>query len=286
MSATSLPRRIGIVGLGLIGGSVARALKRVDDPPVIVASSLDPDDLSRALEEGVADEIHDDPGMVASEVGLVIYGTPLEETLKLLRIHRDRWSANAVITDVSGLKEPVLRRVREIGEAERYVGSHPMAGSEERGYVASRADLFRDAVVYLVRGDAEEPAAERVETLWTAVGARPAWREAATHDEEIVWTSHLPQLVSNAVAAVLAREGVDPGALGTGGRDVTRLAASPPELWGELLRRMPASERRALGAVARELERLAELVAGDRRDELAGYMEATRRWSRGGDQVP
>jgi len=137
-----------------------------------------------------------------------------------------------------------------------------------------------------VRGEAGETAAERVETLWTAVGARPGWREAATHDEEIVWTSHLPQLVSNAVAAVLAGKGVDPDALGTGGRDVTRLAASPPELWGELLRRMPASERQALGAVARELERLAELLSEDRAQELTGYMEATRRWSRGGDDAP
>ncbi len=283
---TGLPRRIGIVGLGLIGGSVARALKRMDDPPEIAASSLSAAELSRAVEEGVADEVHGDPEEVASEVGLVIYATPLEVTLELLRTHRERWSADAVITDVSGLKEPVLRRIREIGAGERFVGSHPMAGSEERGYGASRADLFRDAVVHLVRGEAEETAAERVEALWTAVGARPAWCEAAVHDEEIVWSSHLPQLVSNAVAAVLAREGVGPGSLGTGGRDVTRLAASPPELWGELLRRMPTSERRALEAVARELERLAELLAEDRHEELAAYMDATRRWSRGGDDVP
>lgn len=265
-----------------MGGSLARALKAGDDPPEIVASSLDPDDLSRALEEGVADQIHHGAGEVASTTDLVVYAAPLDQTLALLGAHRSVWRPDAVLTDVAGLKAPVLRRVRELGAAERYVGSHPMAGSEERGYAASRADLFRDAVVHLVRGDADETAAERVEALWRAVGSRPGWIGAGDHDEEMVWASHLPQLVSNAVAAVLAREGLDPGSLGTGGRDVTRLAASPPELWGELLRRMPASECRALEAVARELERLAELVAGDRRDELAGYMEATRRWIRRG----
>lgn len=281
MTAGASPERIGIVGLGLVGGSLARALKRLDDPPRILATSLVPDDLARAVEEGVADRVHDDPGAVASDADLVVYATPLEATLALLDAHRGRWGPEAVLTDVAGLKDPVVRRAAEAGAAERFVGSHPMAGTEERGYPASRPDLFRGARVHLVRGGASGAAAERVEALWRSVGARPGWTDARGHDETMVWASHLPQLVSNAVATVLAGEGVDPGELGTGGRDVTRLAASPPEMWAELLLLAAGEGGEALRAVARELERLAALVEGARRDELVAYLEATRRWSRG-----
>lgn len=281
MSSPAPSARIGIVGLGLIGGSLARALKRLDEPPRIVASSLEPDDLRRAVEEGVADRVHDDPGPVASDADLVVYATPLGATLELLGEHRGLWAPGAVLTDVAGLKEPVVRRAAEAGVGERFVGAHPMAGTEERGYPASRPDLFRGARVHLVRGDAHPDTSDRVAALWTSVGARPAWTDAREHDERMVWASHLPQLVSNAVAAVLAERGLGPGDLGTGGLDVTRLAASPPELWAELLLLGSGGASEALRAAAGELEALAKVVAGARRTELVAYMEATRRWSRG-----
>ena len=167
---------VGIVGLGLIGGSLARALKEAaggsgreeagSEAPRIVASTLDPRDLDRAVAEGVVDRGVEEAAEVASEADLLVYATPLDATLELLEAHRDRIRSDAVVTDVVSLKLPVARKIRELGLQDRWVGGHPMAGSEQSGFGAARGDLFRDAPVFLVRGDAPGSAAGIVESLW------------------------------------------------------------------------------------------------------------------------
>lgn len=286
---------MGIVGLGLIGGSLARGLKGTPatstDPAGgpgggglrVVASSLDRDELERGVEEGIVDRACDDAGEVAGEADILVYATPLDATLQLLEGHRDRIGPDALITDVVSLKVPMESKIRELGLEQRWIGGHPMAGSEQSGFEASRSDLFRDATVYLVRGDASASAAERVWNLWTRVGARPMWIEAEAHDRLMIWASHLPQLVSNALAAALDRAGVSPANLGPGGRDMTRLAASAPDLWKGLLRAGGRRETESLKALIAELEDLTTLLSSGNIDEIEAYMERTRRWrERGG----
>lgn len=276
--ATGSARTVGIVGLGLVGGSLARSLKEATRAPRVVASSLDGRALERALEEGVVDGASHDAGEIAGEADLVVYATPLDATLELLEAHRERWRSDAILTDVVSLKEPVSRKIRELGVGERWVGGHPMAGSEESGYAASRADLFRGARVYLVRGGGDEAAVRAVEELWLATGARIRWLEAADHDRRMVWASHLPQLVANALAASLEGAGVEPADLGPGGRDMTRLAGSSPELWKGLLAAAGEREDEALRTAADELERLRKWLADGRVERVVEYMDRTRRW--------
>lgn len=278
---SSLPNSVGIVGLGLIGGSLARSLKAHPHPPTIVASSLDTGALDRAREEGVADRTTRDPAEVAASAELIVYATPLRATLDLLGAHRDLWRPEAVLSDVVSLKEPVARKVRELGAGGRWVGSHPMAGSEESGFAASRADLFRSARTYLVRGEAGDDAAGTVESLWSGAGARVAWIDAAAHDRRMIWASHLPQLMANALAAALARAGLDATDLGPGGRDMTRLAGSSPDIWGGLLEAAGAGEEAGLAAAVRELERLREWLADGEVERVVEYMERTREWREG-----
>lgn len=275
------PRVVGVVGLGLIGGSLARRLKAHESPPSIVACSLDRADLDRATEEGVVDRTTTDPAEVAASAELVVYATPLDVTLELLEAHRYAWTDGAVVTDVASLKEPVARRVQEIGAETRWVGSHPMAGSEESGYGASRGDLFDDAPVYLVRAGAGAREARVVEDIWRRTGARPRWVEAAEHDRRMIWASHLPQLVSNALAGALAKRDVPPDDLGPGGRDMTRLAASAPDLWRGLLEAAGEREVEGLAAVLDELDRLRDLLRRGDIARVTDYMEATRRWKEG-----
>lgn len=275
------PATVGIVGLGLMGGSLARSLKDGADEPWIVASSLDREALERALEEGVVDRAAGDAGEVANEAELVVYATPLDATLELLEAHRDRWKPGAILTDVVSLKEPVARKIRDVGAGARWIGAHPMAGSEESGFGASRADLYRDARVYLVREEGGDDEARAVEALWERTGARTVWVEADEHDRRMVWASHLPQLLANALAAALGRSGVEPVDLGPGGRDMTRLAESSPELWRGLLEAGGDRESESLRAAVRELERLQEWLAGGEVDRVVEYMERTRRWREG-----
>lgn len=273
-----LPETVGIVGLGLIGGSLARSLKEARDSPRIVASSLDGDALDRALEEEIVDRVSRDPADVAATAMVVVYATPLDVTLDLLEAHRSVWNHEAVLTDVVSLKEPVARAVRKVGAAERWVGAHPMAGSEESGFGASRSDLFRGARVYLTRVGAGEEEVRTVEELWARTGAEVRWTDPVEHDRRMVWASHLPQLVANALAATLDEAGIGPDELGPGGRDMTRLAGSSPELWKGLLEAGGEREGEGLRAIMDELERLRKLLGSRSIDRVIEYMERTRRW--------
>lgn len=273
---------VGIVGLGLMGGSLARALKASDDPPRIRASSLSREDLDGALSAGVIDHAHDDPADVVSSAELVILATPIDAAAEILRSIRDRIRADAVVTDVVSLKAPLASLAEELGLGPRWVGGHPMTGSERSGFAAARADLFHDATVFLVRGSSINEAADRVERLWTGVGGRVRWTEADAHDRLMVWASHLPQLLSNALATTLAKEGVDPGDLGPGGRDMTRLAASAPELWEGLLTAAGSREVEALIGLAEEIRDLAETLDEGDAGAVAEYMARTRAWREDG----
>ena len=142
-------RTVAIIGLGLMGGSLARMLKALDRPPRVVASSNSASDLERADRAGVIEAGSTDPAAVLAGADLVVYATPLDVTLRLLGDHRGRWSAGAVVTDVASLKAPVEEAMRALGESGRYTGSHPMAGGEGSGFRHASAGLFAGATVWL-----------------------------------------------------------------------------------------------------------------------------------------
>lgn len=235
-SAAKLPfRRVGVVGLGLIGGSIARALRALSSPPEIVASSLDERELDAAVTEGVVQRAGT-PERVAATADFVIYATPPDATLAYLESHAARWREGVLLTDVGSVKRPVVERARALGLADRFVGSHPMAGGERAGFGAARSDLFAGARVWLTPlGPAGEAAVRAAEAVWRAMGAQPLRIDADKHDRLVAWTSHLPQLSATALAAAIAASGYAADALGPGGRDATRLAASPAALWEEIL---------------------------------------------------
>jgi prephenate dehydrogenase len=193
--------------------------------------------------------------------------------------HAARFRAGALITDVAGLKGPVLQAAERAGLADRFVGSHPMAGGEGSGFGAGRADLFRGARVFL-SADRRTAGAqrERAEALWRALEARPIWIGAADHDRLMVKVSQLPQLVANALALVLEQERVDAADLGPGGRDMTRLAQSPPGMWGDLLAHTGADAAALLRSVAARLGELADRLERGDRDGVAELMTRTRAW--------
>lgn len=266
-------RTVAIVGLGLIGGSLARALGRLKRPPRVVASSDSATDLELAERAGVIEAGATDPAAILRAADLVVYATPLDVTLRLLADHRGCWPAGAVVADVASLKAPVEDAMAALGESARYTGSHPMAGGEGSGFARSSADLFAGATVWLT-GKGVGGAA--VEALWRGAGARPRWTSATEHDRLMSWCSHLPQLASNALARVLEQSGHVPSDLGTGGADMVRLAASSPDMWLPLLARSEAGD--ALRELARAAQELADAV--DRRDleAIERWMKSTRAW--------
>ncbi|TVP54803.1 MAG: prephenate dehydrogenase [Gemmatimonadales bacterium] len=269
---TTLRTPILIVGLGVMGGSLARALRGHD----VELMGIDPDPLigARALQDGVIDRFDAGGEGMVGDAGSVVYAAPLRVTLGLLEEHAPRIRPDAVVTDVVSLKAPILERARQVGLGDRFVGAHPMCGSERSGFAASSATLYRDARIYLC-GDGD---GGPVEALWRAVGGVPEWIDPAEHDRMMAWVSHLPQLVANALAGALHAAGFTPEQLGPGARDMTRLAGSNPEMWEDLLRASAPVTGTGLTSVTRALQVVGDLLARRDVDRVVEFMERTRAW--------
>ncbi|MGD8320876.1 MAG: prephenate dehydrogenase [Gemmatimonadota bacterium] len=277
----SLPRRVAILGLGVMGGSLARALAATDHPPQRTGWSPDPAEGEAARKDGALDRVAPDPEAAVADVDLVVLAAPLAACLALVPRVLDAMPPSAVLTDVASLKADMEMAAAQAGALDRWVGSHPMCGRAASGYAASDPALFRGARVWMVAHERAEAASIRVDALWTAVGARTERTSSAEHDTLMALVSHLPQLTANALAAVLQEAEVDPAHLGSGGRDMTRLAVSSPAMWRDLLTRSDPALPRALRLLARRCGEIAELVEKRQDEALAAWMERTRTWRDG-----
>lgn len=271
-----------VVGLGLMGGSLARSLRSHPAEPEVLGLTADGSEGEAALAEGAVSEVVRDSGDALARAELVVYATPLSAVLDLMEAHHGRLRPDALVTDVASLKAPVVQRARALGLEDRYVGSHPLTGGEGSGFRASRPGIYRGSTVWLTEDMGTREAQRGVESFWRALGAEPAWTAAEAHDRRMAWVSHLPQLVANALARALEGAGVQPSDLGPGGRDMTRLAASSPRMWRDLLSHAAAVDSATLHVVAGELQALATALENGRYDRVATLMEETRRWRMGG----
>jgi prephenate dehydrogenase len=275
---------VAVVGLGLMGGSLVRALHALPAPPEILGVDTDPVAGVQALGSGVIQRFDPDGTALIGEARTVVYAVPLGACPSLLATHRTLFHPDALITDVLSLKGPVHRLMGEAGLAHRFVGAHPMAGGEGRGFGDSRDHLFRGARVWLTADGGIEPEfRSRGTAFWTALGGEVEWTDVEEHDRRMAWVSHLPQLVSNALAGALDAAGFRPGDLGPGGRDMTRLAGSSPEMWKDLLPHSAGITGTGLTSVSRALNVVADLLARREVDRIAEFMERTRAWSERGE---
>jgi len=272
---------VAVIGLGLMGGSLVRALARLPDGPRVLGASPDARDRAGAERiDGVRAAA--DAREVVAEADLVVYAAPLAPILAMLPEHAPLLRSDAVVTDIAGLKRPVVERARRAGLSGRFVGAHPMTGGEASGFESSRDDLFRDAQVWLCGdGGVERRAALRIERFWADVGGRPRWTDPESHDRLMEKVSQLPQLAANALALVLEGARVSPVDLGPGGRDMTRLAESSPGMWRDLLTHTGPEVAELLRELGRRSEELAAYLDAGDADAVAELMARTRRWRTG-----
>ncbi len=259
----ALPRRLGIVGLGLMGGALARVIRRAG--PGVAVTAVEPRDEVRAqaLSDGVVDEALAGPGPALSGCDLVVLCTPVAAIEASLGPVSALLPDGAVLTDVGGAKERVLELARErVRPGVAFVGAHPMFGGHG-GYAGSAAAAEKwSGGTVAVCTDGDAAAVERVAGFHAALGARVERCTAAEHDGAVAMVSHLPYLVASALA-VAARE-AGPLALhlaGPGLNDMTRLARFPFDVQGEVARRnrhVPEAARRLEGHLGRILAAIAD----------------------------
>lgn len=268
---------VAIVGLGLMGGSLVRDLTA--QGARVLGHDAEPGRAQQARSESMIDAVLDDSFAGVRDAELVVIATPVDAALGILQRLVPVLPPDATVTDVGSTKAEIVAHATRLGLGTRFVGSHPMAGTHQSGWEASRAGLYQGAPVHLCPTATSSPEAlARVERLWRDVGAVCGVMDATEHDELLAWVSHLPQVASSALAAALADAGRQPGQLGPGGRDVTRLAASSPEMWSAIC----LSNDVAIGVAVRAL--VARLTEFDdalvRKDVVAlrSFFATGRSW--------
>ena len=231
-----------VVGLGLIGGSVALAARRTGLFAEVLGHDVSAEALEKGRRAGAISAGSTDPGELLERAETVLLAVPVARIPRWLEEWGARLAPGTVVVDVGSTKREVVDAMEGLPEGVEAVAAHPMAGSDESGMGAARPDLFHGAPWALVETERTGSRARRVvRSLVEAVGGVPVWMESAAHDEAAAATSHLPYTVSAALASHVAgrrREltGPEVGALvGPGLRDMTRLASSEPHLMAEIL---------------------------------------------------
>ncbi|NLT11585.1 MAG: prephenate dehydrogenase/arogenate dehydrogenase family protein [Clostridiaceae bacterium] len=247
--------RIGIVGLGLIGGSLAKAFRHKAGIAYISAVDKDREALETALKEGIIDEFDTDilNPVCLDRCDLVLLCTPLSVMKDMAPVLEKR--EIGVISDVGSVKEPVMDLIK----LNNFIGGHPMAGSERQGYACANGTLFENAMYVLCVPDhCDVPASllRDFEMLIRQIGAVPVHMTAKDHDQRVAAISHLPHVAASALSLLAAR--LDDGPLSNlaagGFRDITRIASSDPSLWADIT---SSSAKRLIPI----LEKYAEIIS-------------------------
>jgi prephenate dehydrogenase len=254
---------VAVVGLGTIGGSLARDLAALGVRVLGYDANLDAVRAARA--EGVVHRVMD-PGLAdAADADALVIAVPVAAAAEVLARVAARPGRLRLLTDVGSTKRRIVEIAERLGVGSRFVGAHPLAGDHRAGWAASRTGLFRGAPVYLCPSASTGPeASDAARWLWEAVGGRVEQLDAAEHDRRLAWTSHLPQALSTTLARTLAAAGIGAHDLGPGGREMTRLAGSSPDMWTGIALENADQMTAALTAFGAELDVLRDALA--RRD--------------------
>jgi prephenate dehydrogenase len=232
--------RVAVIGVGLIGGSFALALKQAQACARVVGVGRSPANLKQALERGVIDAIETDAGAAARGAQLVLIAAPVAQFPPILKSLARDLAPGTVITDAGSTKRDVVDAARAAlgAKSAQFVPAHPIAGAEKSGAGAAYAELFRDRRVILTPPEENSRAAvSMVEQAWVACGARVFRMEPAEHDAVLATVSHLPHVLAYALVHEVAQRGNAQQlfSYAAGGfRDFTRIASSHPEMWRDI----------------------------------------------------
>jgi prephenate dehydrogenase len=273
---------VRIVGAGLLGSSIGHALRAIDVDVALEDAS--PSQLRLAVDYGAGRHTTD-----SDDPSLIVVAVPPDVTADVIERELARYP-NAVVTDVASVKLEPLRILRERGvDLTHYIGSHPLAGRERGGAISARADIFVGRPWVVCRDEETSPAdLSLVEGLALDLGATPLEMTPEDHDRAVALTSHVPQLV----ASLLAGRFVDAGEgslrlAGQGVRDTTRIAASAPELWVQILDANSEPVVDVLDALASDLAAVAQaLRTPDAPGARRAVADTIRRGNEGVERLP
>lgn len=276
-------KKIVIFGVGLIGGSVALALKKQPNPPRITGVSRSEQSLQEALQLGLIDAAETDAGKALQGADLVLIATPVAQTPLILRAIYPHLNESTIVTDAGSTKSDVMAYAKEeLGDkVSQFIGGHPIAGAEKSGPSAAMADLYLGKNVILTPDTTTQPQmVEKVKALWQQCGAIVSSMHAQEHDSVFAAVSHLPHLLAFALVEDLAKR--DNAEIlfkfaASGFRDFTRIAGSHPEMWRDIALANKNALLNELNSYQQALIQMTNLLEQENGDELQALFEHASR---------
>ncbi|WP_456384729.1 prephenate dehydrogenase [Persephonella sp.] len=270
-----------IIGLGLIGGSIAVSLKKEGFKGKIYGFDLSEERVKTALEMGAVDEAFTDLKEVPwDKIDLVIIATPVKTFEKVAHQIKPFLKESTVITDVGSVKGELVEKLERIFYPNRFIGAHPIAGTEKEGIENAVEGLFRGKKLILTV-DNEDESTKRLEQFWVDLGSRVEVMDPHTHDFVFASVSHLPHAVAFALVDALIdlskETGIDlflyPGA---GFKDFTRIAASSPVVWKDIFIENKESVLHTIDMFIRSMEKLKKYIQDEEEDRLVELLSEIR----------
>ena len=258
--STPLEETVVIVGVGLIGGSLAAALRQGRIAGHVIGVGRDPARLEQTRLAGLIDEASTDLSHVAARADVVVFCTPVDRITDGVHLAARHARSEALLTDAGSVKQSICDGLADVPN---FIGSHPIAGSHRQGFEAADANLFAGKVCVLTpRENAAATDIARLERFWQAIGMRTVRMSPVDHDRALAMTSHVPHVVAAALARTLSD--VNRPLTGTGFRDTTRIAAGDPDLWTGILLQNSRHVAAGIEAVQEQLrEYQSALAEGD-----------------------
>jgi len=261
-----LIRRLCVIGVGLIGGSLTLALRRAGAVDEIVGAGRDESHLRRAVELGVIDRFEIDAGRAVVGADLTVVAVPLGAMRAVFAALKDHLAQDAVLTDVGSAKHSVIEAARNVfGELPTFfVPGHPIAGTEHSGVEAAFAELYRGRKVILTPVvNTDRKAMQTVKSMWAQAGATVEEMDVEYHDRVLAATSHLPHVLAYALVESLSRlddrDEIFRHAAG-GFKDFTRIASSDPVMWRDILLANGDAIRSLIGRYRDDLARIEDAI--------------------------
>lgn len=276
MANSATLNKLVIIGVGLIGGSFALALRNAGLVKHIVGVGRSLQNLQCAIERGVIDEIATDMASALHNADLVFLAMPVGQTAHTMAQIAPHLHANTIITDAGSTKQDVIAAARHhlpLQNRHHFVPGHPIAGTEQSGAQAAQADLYRNKHVILTPlPETSADAVEQINQLWQACGAQVSIMPADEHDQVFAATSHLPHLLAFTMMNHLNHSAVDLKNLlrfaGSGLRDFTRIAGSSPEMWRDICLANREVLLRQIEGYQNELSALQEMLRNNEGEAL------------------
>lgn len=272
--------KVTIIGVGLLGGSAGLALKARGLCGKVTGVGRSRSSMETGLKIGAIDEAVPELPRAAAEADLIMVCTPVGTVAEIVAEIESSIKEDCFITDVGSTKQTIVEAVEELVRAgPRFVGSHPLTGSEKKGVEHASANLFEGATIFVTPTVSTDPdVAGVVKEMWDSLGGKVIEVEPHAHDRIVARTSHLPHIVASLLVAGLRMLEPDPGTLvGKGFLDTTRVAASDPEMWANICTNNIEEIQDAMHTLRNDLEAFDEYLGDGDYERLFEFFRAAKQ---------